>query len=296
MVPRIFVRIAAAAICLTAVAFLLAVRAPSAVAQEYEMIEIGDGVFVFRMNNRNAPLVITDQGALVMDPQNEVMAPLIKAEIARRTDAPVKYVVYSHASTDHIRGAGVFADTAKFIAQRRQVPRLEYVKEDSFPMPDLLFDDRMEIELGGKTIILRDFGINHATGVTVMHIPADKVITALDIVYVHRLAFFYMPDFNPRAWRDSLRRIQKLDFDKAVVGHGDVYATKAEFIDFADYLDDLLTQVEAIWERENLKGPYVGIDAALREVDLGKYKDWGFYDRFRDLNIMAAYNSIDMGF
>lgn len=269
---------------------------PAALAQQFDVHEIGDGVYVFRMNNRNSPVVITDEGVLVMDPQNETFAPLLKAEIAKWTSQPVKYVVYSHANTDHVRGAQVFADTAQFIAQRRQVPRLEYIKEPNFPMPDILFDEKMEINLGGKEIILLDFGINHSTGVTVMYIPADKIITTIDIVYVRRLAFYFMPDFNPRAWLSSLREIQKLDFDTAVVGHGSATATKADVIEFADYLDDLHVQVEKVWLATRSKGAHVGIQAAIEQVNLEKYKDWGFYDKFRDLNIMAVYLGFDMGY
>lgn len=273
-----------------------AVGSMGVTAQESSFVKLADGVFVFRMNNRNSPVIITDEGVLVMDTHNEAFASVLKAEIAKHTDKPVKYVVYSHANTDHIRGASVFADTAEFIAQGRQVPRLEYVKEPSFPMPDILFDEELIIELGGKKIVLKDFGLNHATGVTVMYLPAEKIITTIDLVYVRRLGFYFMPDFNPRAWRDSLREIQKMDFEQAVVGHGGITATKSEVIEFADFLDDLITQVTAVWEKSHDKGPHLGIEAALKEVDLSKYSDWGFYDRFRDLNIMAIYLSIDMGY
>ena len=270
--------------------------APMARADDGVMHKLADGVYVFRMNNRNSPVIVTSEGVLIMDSQNDSVAKALKAEIAKLTDQPVKYVVYSHANTDHIRGADVFADTAQYIAQARQVPRLEYIKEASFPMPDILFDKELVLNMGGKTIKLLDFGLNHATGVTVMYLPAEKIITTIDIVYVHRLAFYFMPDFNPRAWRDSLREIAKLDFDRAIVGHGAVTASKPEVVEFTDYLDDLLTQTAAVWRRTHMKGPHVGIATAIREVNLDKYKSWGFYDKFRDLNIMAAYLSIDMGY
>lgn len=295
MLPPVIRKLVRAA-ALVALAAPLLAAAPVTRAADYAFHEIGDGVFVFRMNNRNTPVVITGEGVLIMDTHNQHFAAVLKRALAERTDQPVKYVVYSHANSDHIRGASIFAETARFVAQRRQIPRLEYIKEDSFPMPDTLFDREMTIELGGKTIILRDFGINHATGVTVMDIPADKVITMIDLVYVHRLAFYMMPDFNPRAWARSLREILKLDFEKAVVGHGTVTATKAEVRDFADYLDDLLGQVQAVWEREHDKGPHAALAAAIEQVDLTKYRDWSFYEKFRDLNIMAAFLSIDMGY
>lgn len=276
------------------VAVALGPRGP-ANAQTPKVHDIGPGVHVMELFYSNSVFVITDEGVVVMDTYNPYYAKLLRKEIEKRTDQPVKYVIYSHANTDHVRGANEFASTAKFIAQKRQIPRLEYIKEDSFPMPDILFDKEYKLTLGGREMILRDYGLNHATGVTVMHLPKEKIITAIDIAYVKRLGYYFMPDFNPRAWRDSLREIQKLDFETVVTGHGKL-STRAEYIEFADFLDDLVSQTQKVWDKVNAKGPFEGIEIAKKEVDLTKYKDWTFYKEFRDLNIMAVYHSIDMGF
>lgn len=284
---------------LKSVAALILFAASSAHAQQPpgpKVHDLGKGVYVFEFQYSNAPFVITDDGVLVMDTYNPFYAKELRKAIEARTDKPVRYVVYSHAHTDHVRGANEFKDTAKIIAQRRQVPRLKYIKEDSFPMPDILFDKEYKLVLGGKEIILKDYGLNHATGVTVMYIPENKLVTAIDIAYVKRLGYYFMPDFNPRAWRDSLREIEKLDFEVAITGHGKPVASRAEFIEFADYLDDLIGQVQKVWNRVNHMGPFKGVEIAKKEVDLSKYKDWIFYKEFRDLNIMAVYHSIDMGF
>ena len=285
------------AIATALVIILAGGMAARAAEPEFAFHQIGRDAYVFRMNNRNSPVIVGSNGVLVMDSQNTFFAPIIKREIEKRFHKPVKWLVYSHANADHVRGAAVFADTATVIAQKRQLPRLRYIKEDSFPLPDVLFDKEMTIDLGGKTVILHDFGINHATGVIVMELPDDKVITTIDMVYKHRLGFYFMPDFNPRAWLASLKTIMKtLDFDRVVVGHGSVTASRAEMADFIGYLEDLHKQVRAVWKRTHHLGPHKGLDIARRDVDLTKYQDWGFYDRFRDLNIMAVYLALDMGY
>lgn len=40
--------------------------------------------------------------------------------------------------------------------------------------------------------------------------------------------------------------------------------------------------------------PFIITDEGVLVMDT--YRDWGFYKEFRDLNIMAVYHSIDMGF
>lgn len=258
--------------------------------------ELGDGVYVFEWLYCNSPFIVSDKGVLVMDTYNDFYAEALEKQIAELTDKPVTHVVYSHANTDHIRGAGRFSKTATYIAQDRQIPRLEYIKEPSFPMPDQLFDKSHRVTLDDREINLIDYGINHATGVMVMHLPESGIITAIDTAYVKRLAYYFMPDFNPRAWRDSLFRMADLEFDRAVTGHGTPVATRQDYHDFANYLDDLIKQTEAVWNKVNHFGPFEGVEIAKKEVDLSKYKDWAFYDQFRDLNIMAVYHSIDMGF
>lgn len=258
--------------------------------------DLGRDVYVFEFLYCNSPFVVTDEGVVVMDTYNEFYAGKLREQIAQITDKPVRYVVYSHAHTDHVRGAAVFSDTAQYVAQQRQISHLEYVKEASFPMPDIVFDKEHTITLGGRRMILKDFGINHGTGVSVMHLPESRLITGIDIIYARRLGYYFLPDFNPRAWRDSLKAIGRMDFDVAITGHGQPVASRAEFEEFSGFLDDLIAQVQAVWDRVNAKGPFEGVEIAKKEVDLTRYKDWEFYKEFRDLNIMAVYHSIDMGF
>lgn len=258
--------------------------------------DLADGVHVFEFNYCNSPFVVTDDGVLVMDTYNALHARELRRAIERLTDAPVRHLVYSHSHADHIRGADVFKDTATFIAQERQIPHLRYIKEDSFPMPDVVWGKQHAIRLGGREIILRDYGINHGTGVSIMEIPDSRIVTALDLAYVKRLGYYHLPDFNPRAWLRTLREMQRLNFGRAITGHGTPVASPEEFNEFADYLDDLLAQVSNVWRRVHHRGPFQGVEIARREVDLSKYKARAFYDEFRDLNIIAAYHSIDMGF
>ncbi len=71
---------------------------------------------------------------------------------------------------------------------------------------------------------------------------------------------------------------------------------KAEFITFADYLDDLITQVGKVYKKYRYESPAVVVPKALKEVNLDKYKEWGRYQRYRDLNIMGVLFSFSMGY
>ena len=62
--------------------------------------QIGEGLYVFRWWVYRNIFLITDEGVIVTDPMNPKAAKLLQAEIRKRTDKPVKYVVYSHNHHD----------------------------------------------------------------------------------------------------------------------------------------------------------------------------------------------------
>ena len=64
--------------------------------------------------------LVTPDGVIVTDPINADAATWLKAEIAKRFNQPIRYVIYSHDHRDHIAGDEVFAnDGAIVVAHER---------------------------------------------------------------------------------------------------------------------------------------------------------------------------------
>jgi len=146
-------------------------------------------------------------------------------------------------------------------------------------------------------VILRDFGPNHATGVTVMHFPDDGVITTTDLAYRKRWRFGSLPNESPREILRSIREItEQIDFDLAITGHGP-FATYDEVVEHGDFLEDLIGQVRRqidLAEENNV--PMFELTMQLLDnVDTSRYEDWDFYE-VRDANIMGIYYSLAEGF
>src|ERR1700738_676384 len=72
------------------------------------------------------------------------------------TQAPIKYVVYSHSHFDHIAGGKPFKDLgATFVAHWRTKSLLEQRKAPDIVIPDLVVTDSGgKVELGGTTLEL----------------------------------------------------------------------------------------------------------------------------------------------
>ena len=81
-----------------------------------EISQIAGEVYRFRNQNHYSVFAVTPAGIIATDPINAEAAQWLKAELQRRFNRPVKYLIYSHDHADHIAGGEVFADTATVIA------------------------------------------------------------------------------------------------------------------------------------------------------------------------------------
>jgi alkyl sulfatase BDS1-like metallo-beta-lactamase superfamily hydrolase len=76
-----------------------------------EIIKVSDGVWVaVGFSNANAALIEGEGGSIIVDTTSDVGdAEQVRAEFAKRSTAPVRAIIYTHAHPDHTGGARVFA-------------------------------------------------------------------------------------------------------------------------------------------------------------------------------------------
>jgi len=252
-----------------------------------EITKIAGEVYRFRNNNHYSVFAVTPAGVIATDPINADAAKWLKAEIAKRFNQPIRYVIYSHDHWDHISGGEVFADTALVVAHDNAKVQILGEKRAT-AVPNVTFTDQMRIELGGAVVELAYVGKNHSNNSIVMRFPKERILFAVDFIPVKQLAWRefldgYMPD-----WIESLRRVEAMDFDILAPGHGPLGA-KADVVAFREYLTDLYTGV--------LEGVRAGktVEALQAEMTLEKYKSWGNYEAWRALNIQGVYRLVQAG-
>src|SRR5262245_56296291 len=93
------------------VALVANVLASTAQAQQptspmFATTKITDNVYVFRYGGHQSMFIVTPAGVIATDPISE-RRPAAKAyieEIQKVTNAPIRYVIYSHSHFDHIAG------------------------------------------------------------------------------------------------------------------------------------------------------------------------------------------------
>jgi glyoxylase-like metal-dependent hydrolase (beta-lactamase superfamily II) len=255
---------------------------PAATPPPYATTKVADNVYVFRYAGHQSMFVVTPEGVIATDPialGRPQAAVAYVEEIRKITQAPIKYVVYSHHHYDHITGGKPFKDAgATFIAHRNAKAHLEKLKEPNTIIPDEVVDDRRVLELGGTRLELIYTGRNHSDNSLVMLLPKEKILFAVDFLPVQALQFREMPDTYVPDFFDSIDRVLALDWDRMIPGHpapggrlgtkDDVRAARQYLVDVSDAAKDLAAKGQCL------------NDDAMRAVKLPKYESWGAYNTY----------------
>jgi glyoxylase-like metal-dependent hydrolase (beta-lactamase superfamily II) len=271
---------------LAIVGCLLLAVAPDVSAQpsrpDNEITKLSDDVYVFRHQFHQAIFITTPDGVIVTDPISADAATWLKAEIKKLTDQPVRYVIYSHHHSDHITGGSVFADQATFVSHSAARAHIVDAADSTTPVPSVTFTDRLFIDLGGKHVELIYTGKNHSDNSLVVLLPQNRLLFAVDFIPVETVAYRTMRSDFPDEWIGSLKRVEEIDFDTLVPGHGKI-GRKEHVRMFRSYLEDLTAAV-----LEQIKKG-ASLDEAKKAVQLPKYEGWARYADWFPENVEGMY-------
>ena len=223
-----------------------------------------DLYFFWNDVSSNALFLVTDEGVLVVDAQQHPAdARRLLGLIRTVTDKPIRWLVVTHAHGDHFLGNPVFkAEGATIISHRdtrammqkyyadEVQRRQDYFKRHNLDpnelkmvLPDVTFDTRFTVHLGGRTIELMNWGAAQNPGDTLIHFPHARLLF-LGGPFSRRNwpNFTFTPSVEN--WISILRKAAALDVDAYIGGHGDV-GTRADVLVYAQMLQDFLNEVKA---------------------------------------------------
>jgi len=147
-----------------------------------------DNVYIFRNGNAQSMFIVTKEGVIATDPigyGRPTAGQDYINEIRKITQAPIRYLIYSHHHFDHIAGGKPFKDAgATIIAHKNAKKRLTAINDPHTALPDRYVGDNATIRLGGTTLELRYLGPSHSDTNIVMRLPREKIIFLVDTVPV----------------------------------------------------------------------------------------------------------------
>jgi len=266
--------------------------APAQDAPERSIEHIAEDVYFFHNNIHNSIFMVTEEGILLVDPLNREAAEWLKDELASRFGQEVKYIIYSHFHGDHASGAEAFGDSVIDIFAHENTPG--NILQDRSPdrvrvLPTRTYREYETISLGGKTVELIHLDSDaHASDMTVVRFPEERIIFVVDVVSPGRVMFRYLGgptlekvnDVNKML--EQLDLVAALDFDILANGHfglGTVDDIRAN----QQYLVDLRDRVAA----EMAAGKE--LPEILETVTMEDYSHLGFYNEFLAMNVEAMH-------
>jgi glyoxylase-like metal-dependent hydrolase (beta-lactamase superfamily II) len=282
--------------------------------------EVGDDVWAWIQPDggygwSNAGLVAGSGASLLVDTLFDL--PLTRQMLAAMrpiTDgAPITDAVITHSNGDHTHGNQLLDPAVRIIAAKctaeeiaHDVPpemlalaqvgdlgpiATPWARERFGPFDfsgirlrnaDATFDDKLTIDVGGRTVTLLNLGPAHTGADTVIHVPDAGVLFAGDLLFIGGTPIVWAgPIAN---WIAACDTMLGLDAPTVVPGHGPV--SDADGIRAVRaYLVHITEQADAAY-RDGLS-----FQQAADAIDLGPYADWldtervvvNVYQRYREL-------------
>lgn len=161
--------------------------------------KISDNLFqLIGGRGANAGMYIGDNAVLIIDAKmDEKSVEGIFTAVKSFTDKPVKYLVNTHSDGDHVKGNEFFPEEVVIVAHKNCRKEFFHPGRDGTPsrwadaklfpfIPQVTFDNQMQIHLGSKTVELYYFGVGHTTGDIVVYFPEEKTAFIGDQVFFGR--------------------------------------------------------------------------------------------------------------
>jgi cyclase len=234
------------------------------------MEKVTDNVYtVLNLRGCNYSLVVTAEGTVVID------TPMVPADAKKwREEATkygeIRYVINNEPHNDHVAGncwlGGTLVaheGTREAIKQNKQevleeqmswmVPdALPLDKEFRYRLPDITFSDELKIFLGKHTINIISVP-GHTPSQTAVFVPEERVLFTSDNV---TMQMPIMIDAVPEEWLKSLKKLQTLDIDKIVPGHGPICDKTALDVTYSNvqYItDELKSAIAKRWSLQEIQ-------------------------------------------
>jgi cyclase len=288
--------------------------------------EVGDGCLAYLQGDggwgwSNAGLIVGDGVSLLVDTLFDLrLTQRMLDTLADHTRAaPIGTVVNTHANGDHCYGNSEVVskwpdvEIVSSTATAEEMPQVPPAMLDALnqqpgevgelfrsffgdfdfggielTMPTRTFDDRLELDVGGRRVEMIEVGPAHTQGDVIVHVPDASVVYTGDILFIGGTPIVWAGPLSN--WIAACDLMLDMDVDVVVPGHGPV-TDRAGIVEVRDYLS--FVETEATGRHD------AGLDAfdAAREIagllDASpRYGEWGESGRIA-VNVDAVYRALD---
>ena len=230
----------------------------------------------------NSGFVVGEHGVLVIDAHiNAAMAGLIQTAVRQVTNKPILYVVNTNYHGDHTFGNYAFPQETLIVAQQKTAESMrDFEREKQFllptvgndqtvfgdvrlRLPDLVLDQYLELDLGGRVVELHHFGHGNTPGDTVVFVPEARVAWAGNLIVGEGSIPFLIEGGAGEYLETMAKFTHTLEVGTIVPGHG-LLSSGAILSRYLPYLSELIESVrKAVRAGQNM-------EEAIARIPLGQ--------------------------
>ena len=251
----------------------------------------------------NIGFIVGADAVAVVDPGGSIAeGEALRAAIRARTDRPVRYVILTHVHPDHIFGAAAFRDDRPGFVGHAKLPgalaqRGEYYLRrlhdalgetaagSEVVPPNLLVSDRLDLDLGGRHLVLRAHHPAHTDNDLTIFDENTGTFWLADLLFVDRIPVI---DGSLVGWLKELDELTAMSADQAVPGHGPASVLWPEAAaSERRYLEAVARDTRAVIKDG------IGIADAWRYIAQSERGRWLLFDEYHPRNVTAAYKELE---
>lgn len=225
---------------------------PSVNADGYYVANIAGNLYWATDSYYLCMFLSTRRGIVLVDAPPTIGNNLLRAiqDVTQENGRPstVTHLVYSHSHADHIGASALFGPDVTRIAHANTLPLLARDADPNRPLPNVTFQDRYDLEVGGEHLRLEYHGPNHAPDNIFIYAPEYATLMAVDILFPGWVPFDYVavsqdiPD-----WITAQSIVMEYPWETLVGGHLGRLGVRADGPVQIQYMADLVASVKATY-------------------------------------------------